>query len=605
MSVFGDASRLGHRVSWVIAAVVLLSGSALAQTGAGAGDAKAHRTAAEAAAKAKDWAKALEEFRAANAAEKTAESTEGIANAEYELGHVPQAHEAYEEYLNTYSAKLGARAKAAAEKRLKELAEKTGALAIDVNEAGAEVFLDDKSLGKSPLSKPVRVLAGPHRLRVQKEGFLPWEQAPNAPAQAQTPVAVKLEADVRKAHLNVREQGNQQVHVYVDGVDMGAAPWSGDVEAGDHEIIVKSATTLATPQKITVQKGETREIVAQVSATTASLKVSTADGKGVIYIDGKVVGEGVFSGELPAGPHKVMVKRDGYDSFEEDVTLKEKENVSRSVTLQLVATVTTGQVKTDVDRLEGLYGSLGLSGVLMPSGNGNDIQNECDKGATGVTCSPSADIGGALHGYVGYHWDPVGMELFVQGMYDQTTPTIQVAASPVNLNADPARTEQYAFRRIGGTAAIRARLTWQARKIRLGFAAGPGASYRQVLFQRDASATVNGDNYADKYIGSAGYWAPALSLDAHVGFRASRAFELQLGVQTLFESARAFNEKVVLDADNSRQLVKGGAASPVPLPSGVVPNVPGLTIPISTPSYQLITGTQIFTGVYIGAQFGP
>lgn len=582
--------------------MLLVSGTAGAQTGAG--DAKAHRTAAEAAVKAKDWAKALEEFRAANAAEKTPESTEGIALAEYELGRVPQAYDAYEDYLNTYSAKLAGPKKTAAEKRLKELAEKTGAFTIEVNEAGAEVFLDDKSIGKSPLAKPVRVLAGPHRLRVHKDGFLPWEQAPNAPAQAQTPVAVKLEVDARKARLNVREQSNQQVHVYIDGVDMGAAPWSGDVDPGDHEIVLKSGIMLATPQKVTVAKGETREIVAQASATTATLKVSTADGKGVIYIDGKVVGEGVFSGDIPAGLHKIAVKRDGYDVFEEDVTLKEKENVSRSVTLQLVSAVTTGQVKTDNDRLEGLYGGFGLSGVLLPAGNGNDIQNECDKGMTGVTCSSSSDVGGALHGYVGYHWDPVGMELFLQAMYDQTTPSINVAASPVNLNADPARTENFAFRRVGGSAAIRARLTWQARKIRLGFAAGPGASYRQVLFQRDASATINGDNFADKYIGSAGYWAPALSLDAHVGFRAARAFEIQLGFQTLFESARAFNEKVVLDADNSRSLIKGGAASPVPLPSGV-PAAPGASIPISTPAYQLITGTQIFTGIYIGAQFGP
>ena len=555
--------------------------------------------------KAKDWAKALDEFRAANAAEKTAESTEGIAHAEYELGHVPPAYEAYEEFLNTYSAKLTGPRKVVAEKRLKELGEKTGAFMIDVNEAGAEVFLDDKSLGKSPLGKPVRVLAGPHRLRVQKEGFLPWEQAPNAPAQAQTPVAVKLEVDARKGRLNVREQSNLPVHVYLDGVDMGPTPWSGDVEPGEHEVIVKSATMLATPQKVSVGKGETREVIVSASATSATLKVSTADGKGVIYIDGKVVGEGVFSGEIPAGPHQVMVKRDGYDQFQEEITLKEKENVSRSVTLQLVATVTTGQVKTDVDRLEGLYGGLGLSGVLMPSGNGNDIQNECDKGTTGVTCSGSGDVGGALHGYFGYHWDPVGMELFMQAMYDQTTPTIQVAASPVNLNADPARKEEYAFRRIGGTAAIRARLTWQARKIRVGFAAGPGASYRQVLFQRDATATFGNDTFGDKYVGSAGYWAPALSLDAHVGFRASRSFEIQLGFQTLFESARAFNEKVVLDGDNSRQLVKGGASSPVPLPGGIVPSIPGQTIPISTPTYQLITGTQIFTGIYLGAQFGP
>jgi hypothetical protein len=588
-------------------ASVLFCGSAFAQTAPG-GDAKTHRVAGETAAGKKDWAKALEEFKASLAIEKTPEALEGVAYTNWELQKWAEAYDAYDDYLTTYSAKLPKNKKDLAQRRLHDLADKTGALAIDATETGADVFVDDKNVGKTPLPKPLRLLPGPHRVRVAKDGFLTWEQAPNVTANGATPVAVKLEADNRKAHLNVREQGNQQVHVFVDNVDMGPAPWSGDLDPGDHEVVVKSATMVAAPQKISVAKGESKDVVLTAATTTAMLKVTTADGKGVIYLDDKVVGEGVFSGEIPSGPHKLVVKRDGYDTFQEDVVLKEKETASRSVTLTLAQTITTGQVKHDEDRLEGFYLGLGASYLFMPDGNGNDIQHLCESKPAGSHCTPDAIIGAAIHGYLGYHWNPVGLELFLQPGYDQTTPSVQYDASPVNLNADPARKEEYAFRRVGAATALRARLTMQTGRVRGSFAAGPGIAYRQVLFTRDTSATVAGVDYSDHYFGSSGYFAPDLSMDLHVGLRAARSFEILLGYQVLFESPRAFGEKVTLQGDPCRQLINGSSpAGSIPTPGGALcaPTVPGVTIPVSTPTYQLLTGTQTFMGLYLGVQFGP
>jgi hypothetical protein len=602
MGIFGERSRLSRSLALILASALLCSSStALAQA---AGDAKSHRIAGETAATKKDFAKAIEEFKASYAMEKTPEALEGIAYSNWELQKWTDAYEAYDEYLTTYSAKLPKNKKDLAQRRLRDLADKTGALAIDATEVGADVFVDDKNIGKTPLPKPLRLMPGPHRVRVLKEGYLPWEQAPNVTANGATPVAVKLEFDNRKAHLNVKEQNGQPVHVFIDNVDVGPAPWSGDLDAGDHDVVVKSNTMLAAPQKVSVAKGESKDVILTAAATVATLKVTTADGKGVIYLDGKVVGEGVFSQEIPAGPHKLAVKRDGYDTFEEDVVLKEKETASRSVTLILSQVITTGQVKKEEDRLEGFYLGLGASYLFMPDGNGNDIQHLCENKTAGTHCTPDAIIGAALHGYVGYHWNPVGLELFFQPGYDQTTPSVQYDASPVNLNADPARKEDYGFRRVGAAVALRARLTMQTGRIRGSFAAGPGAAYRQVLFTRDASADISGSHYTDHFFGSSGYFAPDLSMDAHVGFRAGRALELLLGYQVLFESPRAFGEKVTIEGDPCRMLANG-SLPPTPAGLACVPSIPGQTIPISTPTYQLLTGTQTFMGLYLGLQFGP
>ena len=51
-----------------------------------------------------------------------------------------------------------------------------GLLTIDTKPAEAEVFLDDESLGRTPL-KEVSVEAGEHQLRVVAERYLQLEQA--------------------------------------------------------------------------------------------------------------------------------------------------------------------------------------------------------------------------------------------------------------------------------------------------------------------------------------------------------------------------------------------------------------------------------------------
>jgi len=50
----------------------------------------------------------------------------------------------------------------------------TGTLRIQVSRTGAEVTLDGKSLGLSPVAGAQRVLEGPHTVTVQKQGYVRW-----------------------------------------------------------------------------------------------------------------------------------------------------------------------------------------------------------------------------------------------------------------------------------------------------------------------------------------------------------------------------------------------------------------------------------------------
>ncbi len=576
-------------VAALLSSAVLTTSTSFAQQ---AGDAKASLADADKAVKSKDWATAARSFDAANKAQPSSQALEGLANAHYQGGHLGEAHAAYTEWLDKYGAKAPAAKKKAAEARLKELDEKTGSLTIAVNETGAQVIVDDKTIGTTPLAGPsLRLPAGPHRVRVTKDGFIAFDQSPNVGAGATTNVQVTLTAASTKGKLVVKEKTGKPVRITVDGVDMGDAPWTGDVEAGQHDIAARGVGLAAAPQKVNVERGKTQEIELTASESTASVKIGTSDAKGLIYIDDKLVGEGSFIGDLPAGTHKLRITRDGYDPFEEDVVVKEKEPLARTVTLKLSSTISTGPVE-ETERLEGIYGGFGLLGLLTPGGTGSTFEKQCDAKSEApslVSCDTPDGLGAGAGGFIGYHWDPVGIELYLAGHYDQRTikNDWNAASTDPGIGPDPARREEINLRRVGGMGLARVRLTWQSKHLRLGLAAGAGVSYRTMVLERVTTAK-DGSGVRDGFVSdSPSYVSPVIAIEPTVMYRLSRGVAVSLGVQMFLETPSSF---------------LNGRETPKTTPERN--HALGLRT-LSTPSYELASNVQIFVGPVLGMMFGP
>jgi len=555
-----------------------------------ADDPKPHLAAADKAARAKDWAKALAEYEAANQAQPSADAQEGVANAHYQMKRDVEAYAAYDAWLKQYGASAPKPKKAAAEARLKELGDRTGLLSLDVNEAGATVTVDDKPAGVTPLAAPIRLVPGPHRVRVTKDGFAPYDQVPNVLGGSIVAEKVRLEASTTQGKLVVREKSNQQIRVFVDGVDVGDAPWTGEVKAGDHDVRGRSATLSAPSQKVTVERGKTKEIELVAHSATAQLRVEVEGNKGVIYLDGKVVGEGQYSSEVPAGPHKIRVTREGFDPVEREVTLEEKQPALVSISLTVLSKVQTGEIQKEARRLEGVYGGIGLLGTFQPGGMRSSMAKICDasdRPAEITSCEENVAPGGGLAGFLGYHWDPVGVELFFAGQYDQTSPKIVYAQANTNpgIGPDPARTEDFNVRRFGGLAAARIRLTFQGEKLRGSIAGGVGMAYRSMLLERDTTATANAQ-LRDVFVpGAQSYWSPVIVLEPSIQYRLSPTLALALGAELMLENA------TMLDSSAVTTPREGGHSLG---PSG-----------LTTPAYQMASEKQFFVGPFLGVVFGP
>lgn len=580
-----------HVALAVLAIGFVGSNPALAQTSP---DAKAALADGDRAAKSKDWTTAARFYENANKAAPSAEALEGAANAYYSGGHLGDAHAAYTDWLARYGATAAAAKKTQAEARVKELVAKTGAVTLTVSEPGATILVDDRPAGTSPLAQPLRAANGTRKIKVTKDGFAPFEQSVNVSTSGPSTVTVNLVGTSAKGKITVKEQGGKAVRILVDGVDMGDAPWTGDVEPGPHEISLRAMGLAAAPQRITVERGRSQELTLVASNASAPVKLGTNDGKGLVYLDDKVVGEGTFSGDVPAGAHKLKITRDGYDTFEEDILVKDKEPYSRTVTLKINNVVTTGEVK-EFERFDGVFGGFTLAPLWTPGGTGSSIQSDCAAKATPTlaSCETPSGFGGGVGGYVGYSWDPVGIEFYGALQYDQRTlkNDWNAASTDPGFGPDPARFEAFHIRRIGGMGIARVRLQYHPKPwLRLSFAGGAGISYRAMHLERNTTskaaseADVQRDTFSSN---SVGYWSPVVSLEPSVSYRVTRTMAVQVGMQIFLDAPATFlngKNNPSTNAEGNHALGARGLA---------------------TPSYQLASDMQVFIGPFVGMQFGP
>ncbi len=581
-------ARSSARLSSILAAVLFFSqaGPAFAQ----GTDPKALIADGEKAARNKEWQKALDAYSAANKASPSLEALEGVANAHYQLKNDGEAHAAYTEWLGKYGNSVAAPRKKAAEARLKELNDRTGTVTVTVNEAGAQILVDDKPVGTSPLAAPLRLGAGPHRIRVQKDGFNAFDQTPNIIAGGTSTIAATLEPASTKGRLVVKEKTGKPIRVIVDGIDQGDAPWSGELEAGQHDVMGRNPSMSTAPEKVTIERGKTKEIELVAASTTAPVKIATSDGKGLIYIDDKLVGEGNFSADLPAGPHRLRITREGYDPFEEEIVVKDKEPLSRVVTLKLSSKIETGEIQKQGRPLEGLYGGFGLFAMFLPGGNNSSPQKQCEgaRPAELAGCDVGGNSGGGLDGFIGYHWDPVGVEIMAAGQYDQQSLKNEWNAASVDpgIGPDPARNEEFVFRRVGAMGVARIRVTFQGEKLRFTAAAGVGLSHRLMWMTRETTSRVDPSLPADRVVTEdpLTYWSPVISIEPTIMYRLTPGVAIGLSLHMLMDSPRTFDSIPRTNREQSHFLGRSG---------------------LTTPAYELATGTQFYIGPSIGMMFGP
>ena len=169
----------------------------------------------------------------------------------------------------------------------------------------AEVLLDGKSIGRTPLFGAEVDVSQPHTLTIRKEGYAPFEQTVTASS------AWVVRPSDNVAALRVAPVLQKQKVV------ISSAP-SAQFQGG-------AATAPASA-------GSGAPSASVLAATSHKLRITSIPSDAQVSIDGKVVGRTPLFGAAVdmSAPHRVAIRKDGYAVFEQTITASSEWSVKPS-----------------------------------------------------------------------------------------------------------------------------------------------------------------------------------------------------------------------------------------------------------------------------------
>ena len=181
-----------------------------------------------------------------------------IGQCEARLNHYSEAMEALDRYLREGGAAIPKRDFDAVMKERDAIRKKTAEVNVRVEGEPADVTLDGESLGKSPITRLLRLTAGPKVFRATREGFKPAEKTVEIVPGPALPVSVVLnpiELGKEPAVLEI-DTDPAGAALFVDGKSVGTAPLTHEVVPGGHIVVAELEGHSPAEQEVRAIAGE-------------------------------------------------------------------------------------------------------------------------------------------------------------------------------------------------------------------------------------------------------------------------------------------------------------------------------------------------------------
>jgi hypothetical protein len=214
-----------------------------------------------------DFAGALLKFQHAFDLSKDVRLLWNMAACEKSLRHYARAVSLVDRYLIEGHDKLTADDEADAKRLRDAIVEFTAPLTITVSEAGADVVLDDETVGQSPLPAALTVDIGSHKVTIRKAGFKEFTSTSVVGGTNNPPVVAKLEPDVHQGKLIVKAQANASITI--DGTAVGLGDWTGMLQSGGHTLKVLAPKMRVYQTEVTLVDDQTRNVEVSLEPETS------------------------------------------------------------------------------------------------------------------------------------------------------------------------------------------------------------------------------------------------------------------------------------------------------------------------------------------------
>ena len=197
---------------------------------------------------------------------------------------------------------------------------------------GASVFVDGNLVGKAPI-KTDRLASGNHAVRIEQNMYKSFEQDVTVRDSVTFDLSPILEP--RFANVVLRS-GSNDGDIYINDEYKGPSPWSGRILFGSYQFLVRKANHRPNSivREITAQSEGVQIMVPAPSPILGKLEIESQPSGTSIYIDGQNVGISPNSYDLLIGKHTVVLEKDGFKTYKQDVEVKENETTVVKVALE-------------------------------------------------------------------------------------------------------------------------------------------------------------------------------------------------------------------------------------------------------------------------------
>lgn len=263
--------------------------------------------------KAGDFQRALELYLESRAIVPSVANTSNAAYCLDKLGRSAEALELHEELLTRMSAELTQAERDAIAASMAALRPSVGSIEVSANVTGL-VVIDGRMRGSLPLPSPIRVMPGPHTLRVMKDGFDTFENEVEVRAGETVPIDARLTRLARAGRLSVKAAGLEGARLFIDGAPAGTLPWEGTLATGTHLYWIEKADQGTAPRAVVLLEGRSLEVAPVARPLSAELRIVVEPPEATLSLDGVVLGKRGFVGRLPVGKHVLEARDEGYVS---------------------------------------------------------------------------------------------------------------------------------------------------------------------------------------------------------------------------------------------------------------------------------------------------
>ncbi len=272
---------------------------------------------------ARNYQAALVQFRKVYESSKNARVLYNIGVCEKDLHNYARAKAAWERQL-TFTEALTAEDRQSLDAAIRTVEPFVSTLEVEVDQPGATVFLKGEPVAETPLTAPIAIDVGQQTIRIEKEGFKDQEIIVDVRKDVPAKIEVRLEPSVKKTRVTVEVTGGKNARVFIDGVDMGPAPFKGPVLEGRHTFEARALGYETARQTSDVKYGKPLEIKLNlaVRVNEGKVKITTGHKDAEIIVDARIVGRGTWEGILPAGGHQLVVQKPGYERYSTDISLR-------------------------------------------------------------------------------------------------------------------------------------------------------------------------------------------------------------------------------------------------------------------------------------------